>query len=56
MAAIEAAVEGEVAVMKPTWVPGIWLEETKLGSQSGIQGDTSGCAKPPFDIDLKVAF
>ena len=21
-----------------------------------IQGDTSGCAKPPADIDLKVAF
>ena len=21
-----------------------------------LQGDTSGCAKPPVDIDLKVAF
>ena len=24
--------------------------------QSPVQGDHSGCAKPPVDIDLKVAF
>ena len=26
------------------------------GTGTGLQGDTSGCLKPPVDIDLKVLF
>ena len=31
-------------------------QEQEEISINHVQGDTSGCAKPPIDIDLKVAF
>ena len=32
------------------------MEKTETTKMASVQGDHSACAKPPVDIDMKVAF